>query len=504
MKTFIAGIALALVSVSSVTADEADELAPYLDEAAIAVARIDLEQVDAHQIAPFLGAETDDVAAASTLLSKVQQTLRDLGASRIYAVYSLYDVGKAMRYFIIPATTADQARRIAAYCYSGDPDGPTSLDDHPVTAGRVFDVAEPIDTVAFCGTRSARRRLSAGHDSPASPADRRALAASLAAIRDTAISFVVTLTDDHRRVIGEMFPTLPADWGGLHGSDLADGFAWAAAMVDLSTGSVTLTAEAVNSENAGRLWQSLPLVVAKSFPDVSGKLEVDERRMVYRVDSPPSLASALIGSLLQKSRGNTDSIMKVALAMHTFHDAWTSFPPPASYDESARPLLSWRVFLLPYLGERELYAQFHINEPWDSPHNSELIAKMPDVFKSNDVLLNLAGKTRYLLPIADETPWHGKVGTTISEITDGTTNTIMLVEADRDHAVVWTKPEDLAIDWSDPRKGLVQDDVPFRAALCDGSAHQIRGDIDPKVLTLLLQHADFQSIAPEYDIHPQE
>ena len=164
--------------------------------------------------------------------------------------------------------------------------------------------------------------------------------------------------------------------------------------------------------------------------------------------------------------------------------------------------MSWRVHLLPFLEETELYQQFHLDEPWDSPHNRELIAQMPDVFRSDDISLNLAGKTRFLLPIAEETPWHGPVGAMIREITDGTSNTIMILEADHDRAVVWTEPADLTIDWDQVQDGLAVDGAGFHATFCDGSAHLIRADIDSSILTRLLKHADGEIIG-QYDIHPQ-
>jgi hypothetical protein len=305
-----------------------------------------------------------------------------------------------------------------------------------------------------------------------------------------------------------MFPTLQTDLGALSGAEIAGGLDWLAATVDPAAGSATLIAQASDDAFTIRLRESIPPLIGHFLSDQSATVTVDGHRVTFALDSmqPASpLVSTLLGSLLQAGRrfDATQSLRELALATHNFHDVWSSFPPPASYDDDGRPLLSWRVYLLPYLGERELYDQFHFNEPWDSPHNSELIAKMPDVFKSNDVTLNLAGKTRFLLPVANETPWHGRVGTMISEIIDGTSNTIMIVEADRDRAVVWTQPVDLTIDWDRPQDGLTATAAGFRAAFCDGSVQRIRGDIDSNALTLLLQHADGKLLDRGYDIHSQ-
>ena len=71
---------------------------------------------------------------------------------------------------------------------------------------------------------------------------------------------------------------------------------------------------------------------------------------------------------------------QIALAMHNFHDTHRSFPAAFKVDEEKKPLLSWRVELLPFLEQGELYKQFKHDEPWDSEHNKKLIAKMPQVF----------------------------------------------------------------------------------------------------------------------------
>src|SRR5262249_52947907 len=129
------------------------------------------------------------------------------------------------------------------------------------------------------------------------------------------------------------------------------------------------------------------------------------------------------------------------------------FPAAAIVDKDGKPLLSWRVAILPYLDEKELYEQFHLDEPWDSEHNRKLIDRMPAVY-TNPELGALGQKTVYLAPAGDGTMFADKKGMTLKSIVDGTSNTIMLVEADADHAVEWTKPDDLKFDPKQPTAGL--------------------------------------------------
>ena len=76
-----------------------------------------------------------------------------------------------------------------------------------------------------------------------------------------------------------------------------------------------------------------------------------------------------------------NNLHQIGIAAHAYHDAFNSFPPAAITSKEGRPLLSWRVALLPHLDEGALYNEFHLNEPWDSAHNSKLIARMPAVYR---------------------------------------------------------------------------------------------------------------------------
>ena len=78
-------------------------------------------------------------------------------------------------------------------------------------------------------------------------------------------------------------------------------------------------------------------------------------------------------------------------------------------NESGRELLSWRVFLLPYLGEEALYKQFRLNEPWDSPHNRTLVDKMPAVFADVGNSNLPSGHTRLQVVLTDSEQLHAQL-----------------------------------------------------------------------------------------------
>jgi hypothetical protein len=70
----------------------------------------------------------------------------------------------------------------------------------------------------------------------------------------------------------------------------------------------------------------------------------------------------------------------VALALHNYHDKHGRLPPAVVYGEDGKPLHSWRVLLLPFIAQGELYREFKLDEPWDSPHNLALLPRMPATF----------------------------------------------------------------------------------------------------------------------------
>ena len=100
-----------------------------------------------------------------------------------------------------------------------------------------------------------------------------------------------------------------------------------------------------------------------------------------------ALPAAAVAPGVQKVRvaaasmSSQNSLKQIGLAMHNYHDNTGYLPPATSYSEDGKPLLSWRVLILPYMEQGELYKQFKLDEPWDSPHNIQLVERMPKVFQ---------------------------------------------------------------------------------------------------------------------------
>jgi prepilin-type processing-associated H-X9-DG protein len=140
-----------------------------------------------------------------------------------------------------------------------------------------------------------------------------------------------------------------------------------------------------------------------------------------------------------------NNLKQIGLAMHNYHSAYGHFPPAASVNADGKPMLSWRVAILPLLDQQALYDRFKQDEPWDSPNNIKLLDMMPNVFKCPSEPDTVGKKTTHYEAIAGAgAAFEGPDGVAINTFTDGTSNTIAVVEAKT--PVEWTKPDDVDIN----------------------------------------------------------
>ena len=114
-----------------------------------------------------------------------------------------------------------------------------------------------------------------------------------------------------------------------------------------------------------------------------------------------------------------NNLKQIGLAMHNYLSAENFFPPAAITDAKGRPLLSWRVAILPYIEQGSLYSQFHLDEPWDSDHNLALVSRMPRTYACPSNPQLGTGKTSYQVVVGKKTIFGAdNRPTRISDITD--------------------------------------------------------------------------------------
>lgn len=160
------------------------------------------------------------------------------------------------------------------------------------------------------------------------------------------------------------------------------------------------------------------------------------------------LSSAVQNARIAAQRTSDKGHLKqLAVAAHNYYDNYGQFPPPFIADPNGRPMHSWRVLLLPYMGseERELYGNYRFSEPWNSPHNQKLGANMPFVYAFKGVESSGNTMTNILAVTGPETMWPEKGGITFQDVKDGMDDSLMFVENDG-AGIHWMEPRDLLFE----------------------------------------------------------
>lgn len=193
----------------------------------------------------------------------------------------------------------------------------------------------------------------------------------------------------------------------------------------------------------------------------------------WLLTSPEPIIGGGIREVAARARSQ-NNLKQMALAMHNYQEAEKTLPPAAIYDQQGQPLLSWRVLILPYIEQQMLYKEFHLEEPWDSPHNLRLLPRMPQLYTPSYRARNAKPhSTPYQVFVGGGAAFEGKHGLRLpDDFPDGTANTLLIVEATE--LVPWTKPADMSFDRKRPLPALGwTPSQGFNAALADGSVRMI-------------------------------
>ena len=194
-----------------------------------------------------------------------------------------------------------------------------------------------------------------------------------------------------------------------------------------------------------------------------------------------------------------NNLKQIGLALLNYEAANGAFPPAVFTDAHGKPMKSWRVALLPYCEQRPLYEHYDLSQPWDSPQNRALGKTSVPSFQcpsDPDTTADTA-ETNYVRVVGKDTVGGmPNEAVKISDITDGTSTTIMVVEVSGLH-INWEEPRDVTVEqFMDlVAKGRASHHSGgFQAAFADGSVHFISYNVAPKTLRALLLRNDGQSV----------
>ncbi len=141
-----------------------------------------------------------------------------------------------------------------------------------------------------------------------------------------------------------------------------------------------------------------------------------------------------------------ENFKQIGLALYLYHEKYGAFPPAYIADESGRPMHSWRVLILPFLGEQQLYDEYRFDEPWNGPNNSRLKDRIVPRYNCRGDMkgprLPATSMTSYVAIVGPETAWPGEKSTTRADFTDPTAETLFVVETTNSN-IRWSEPRDL-------------------------------------------------------------
>ena len=260
-------------------------------------------------------------------------------------------------------------------------------------------------------------------------------------------------------------------------------------------------------------WQQELLKAApKALADATIEQKGTTVRAQLKMDVSPAFFKNVTKDIVAQIRQGGDravsvnNLKQIGLAIHNYAGVYAGKLPPAASssvkNKDGKPLLSWRVAILPFIEQESLYRQFDLDQPWDHPTNKKLIAKMPAIYRipGGD---DKEGMTHYRTlvgPGAALTPMNvnGELRTRykIGNIPDGTSNTIFVVEARE--PTIWTRPDDLTFDPKGPlpRFGIHPDG--FNVLLGDGSVRFLSSKISETTLRNAITADDGQPLGPDW------
>jgi len=160
---------------------------------------------------------------------------------------------------------------------------------------------------------------------------------------------------------------------------------------------------------------------------------------------PRWTASEIVTSAKKPSASVGQKLQQIGLAMYNYDATFGRLPKAAIHSPQGKPLLSWRVELLPFVEHDSLYREFNPKEAWDHPDNKRLLEKMPAIFGMDPTDPGFAkNRTRFQVIQAKGGVFDGDTATQLAQMKDGSSNTLLVLEAGE--SIEWTKPDQLRFD----------------------------------------------------------
>jgi hypothetical protein len=437
-KANIAMLALAVLvsTLRPVIAQDSAPIArvqPYLEKTTVAAVNIDVAKLDFPSVIDWIGrispnTPVDERNMVKTLGGSILTTLRQAGVSNAYASVSLRDVWTGGIVVYLPCQDTASVKALAEVTLKQLP----MLTQYQAYTG---------DGIVVVSRNDVWSRISSKPD-----ASDKSLLASIEANPAHNVVVGISIPQSLRKEVAQLWPqnspdNLPIKFSPRELMSDIESIRLTANLSLQPTVTVTLNSETAEGAKKGQAFINQLVTIV---PDVGLASNIQGQSLKVTIDDK-KLSDTLQNYVASNRFNAQNHLRQMGLGIMIYEQTHRMFPPRETRTKDGKPLLSWRVHILPYLEQQALYDQFHLDEPWDSPHNATLVGKMPEIFAvDNDDLK--AGKTRMQMPMMEGATFYGDgPQVTFAKVTDGAANTILVVQAPKENAVPWTQPKDLEL-----------------------------------------------------------
>ena len=489
------------------------EVLANLNDGVVGVAYLDLEKLDFEAtigLAKKLGfQERQESAQLLELLPMIKpeiESLKSVGVSRIYAFLQTRDIQSAGTSWLLPlkpGSNPDVAKRVLSNLIEKYGNSLPMFSKIDSTKDALIVAAEEWQVESLKADSTARD-FSEMWDS----------------IGEGTIGLAVFGDDDSRRVVRELMPNLPSPFESVTGRLVADGIKWGGVALTIAeTPGLKIELESMDEQSAVTAERSINqgLSLLQMLPGIESFVDESEIDFVFESIKPVrdgnrvSISieqlttdmdrfAKIVAPQVRLARGEAakrirlQTLRQLALGMLNYESAQSHFPTQAIVNDQGNPLLSWRVQILPYIDQGELYDQFHLDEPWDSEHNIKLVEKMPKIYTDlspNAVANNEKGKTIFQVAAGEQLIFDGAKEFGFGDLIDGSSNTILIATLAHKNAVIWTKPTDWQVDLEKPIELLQEEGrTDVAVSLADGSVMQLMLGTPADKWSNIIQPAD--------------